>query len=75
MPAMTDDAVRWLHRRAGFGLPIGRLREAESRGAEAELELLFATPAADDPWDDARLPVDPATPMPAGMRSPPGSAG
>lgn len=59
---MTEhDNVRWLHRRAGFGLPIDQLRSAEARGAEAELQQLVAADPATlaDPWDDARLPIEP----------------
>ena len=59
---MTEhDDIRWLHRRAGFGLPSDQLRGAEARGVEAELQqLVAAEPAAlVDPWDDARLPIEP----------------
>ncbi len=58
------DAVVWLHRRAGFGLPNDQLRAAVARGAAAELDRLLdpagaaAAPAA-DPWDDSKLPVEP----------------
>jgi len=58
------DAVVWLHRRAGFGLPPVELRAAVELGAAAELERLLdsagagAQPSA-DPWDDALLPIDP----------------
>lgn len=58
------DAVVWLHRRAGFGVSGDQLRAAVERGAQAELDRLLdpagagAAPAA-DPWDDAKLPVEP----------------
>lgn len=58
------DAVAWLHRRAGFGLPPAELREAVARGSVAELDRLLdpagvgGVPAV-DPWDDDLLPLDP----------------
>ncbi|MBI4932285.1 MAG: DUF1800 family protein [Actinobacteria bacterium] len=62
---MSDDAVRWLHRRASFGLPIDALRRAEAAGVAAELDSMFAMAQAAevaDPWDDAALPMDPRDP-------------
>ncbi len=53
-------AVAWLHRRAGFGLPPAALREAADRGSAAELDRLLAggSPTT-DLWDDEQLPYDP----------------
>lgn len=59
---MTDDAVRWLHRRAGFGLPIEALRRAEQAGFSAELDSMFSVTDVSDPWDDSALPMDPRDP-------------
>ncbi len=62
---MNDrDAVAWLHRRVGFGLPPDLLRAAVARGPLAELDRLLdpaglGAPPADDPWDDSLLPYDP----------------
>jgi uncharacterized protein (DUF1800 family) len=58
------NAVAWLHRRAGFGLPAAELDAAAARGAAAELDRLLdpdaaGIPAPPDPWDDARVPRDP----------------
>ncbi len=58
------DAVSWLHRAAGFGLPVEELRAAVDRGAAAEIERLLDPAGAgmvptDDPWDDTLLPHDP----------------
>ena len=58
------DAVAWLHRRAGFGLPPAELRAAVERGAAAELDRLLDPAGAggaptDYPWDDEQLPIDP----------------
>ena len=58
------NAVAWLHRRAGFGLPPAELRDAVARGGAAELDRLLdpagagAAPAT-DLWDDELLPFDP----------------
>ena len=60
---MNDrEAVAWLYRRAGFGLPADATTVAVGRGAQAELLRLVQTasgPAPADPWDDAQLPYDP----------------
>jgi uncharacterized protein (DUF1800 family) len=53
-----------LYRRAAFGLPIAELRDAEVRGASAELQTLLAAvvqeaAVAADPWDDEQLPIEP----------------
>ncbi|MDO8363618.1 MAG: DUF1800 family protein [Actinomycetota bacterium] len=58
------DAVAWLHRRAGFGLPPDELRAAAARGPQAELDRLLdpdgaGAPATHDLWDDEQLPLDP----------------
>ena len=58
------DAVAWLHRRAGFGLPPQELRAAAERGATDELTRLLdptgaGAPPDGDRWDDALLPLDP----------------
>lgn len=58
------ESVKWLHRRAGFGLPPAQMRTAIDRGFAAELELLLsqaevAKAVVNDPWDDASLPLDP----------------
>ncbi|MEQ1699329.1 MAG: DUF1800 family protein, partial [Ilumatobacteraceae bacterium] len=58
------DAVAWLHRRAGFGLPSHELDAAADRGAAAELARLLdqngaGAPPDGDAWDDALLPLDP----------------
>ena len=58
------DSVKWLHRRAGFGLPPGQMQEATERGFAAELDRLLSASAiadavASDPWDDESLPFDP----------------
>lgn len=58
------DSVKWLHRRAGFGLPPAQLRAAIDRGFTAELDRLLDPSAvvnavATDPWDDESLPYDP----------------
>jgi len=53
-------AVAWLHRRAGFGLPPAKLREAVDRGAASELDRLLGEAApSTDLWDDSLLPYDP----------------
>jgi uncharacterized protein (DUF1800 family) len=56
-------AIRWLHRRAGFGLASSELEAATARGFQAELDALIsadavATAVAADPWDDADLPLE-----------------
>lgn len=56
--SVRDEICR-LHRRAGFGLPIADLRRAVDRGVGAEVELLLGAVPAADPWDDARLPLEP----------------
>jgi uncharacterized protein (DUF1800 family) len=56
---MSADAVRWLHRRAGFGLPIDQLRVAEASGADAELDRLLNDGPVGDPWRNDSLPLDP----------------
>lgn len=62
---MNDrDAVAWLHRRAGFGLPPEELRAAAERGVAGELTRLLDPAGAGGPperdlWDDAALPLDP----------------
>ena len=58
------DSVKWLHRRAGFGLPPAQMRAAIDRGFTAELDRLLnsdaiANAVASDPWDDDSLPYDP----------------
>ena len=58
------DSVKWLHRRAGFGLPPAQMRAAIDRGFAAELDRLLnsdaiANAVASDPWDDDSLPYDP----------------
>lgn len=55
-------AVSWLHRRAGFGLPLTDLDAAVARGPAAEIDRLLSPDAisaavAADPWDDADLPL------------------
>lgn len=58
---MNDrDAVVWLHRRAGFGLPPDQMRAAVAAGPATELARMLQQVAPnDDPWDDALLPLDP----------------
>ena len=60
---MNDrDAVAWLYRHAGFGLAAGELASAVGRGPQAEVQRLVRAAtgaAADDAWDDSRLPYDP----------------
>jgi uncharacterized protein (DUF1800 family) len=60
---MNDrEAVAWLYRRAGFGLPADAMATAVARAPQAELRRLMALatgPAPADPWDDAQLPYDP----------------
>lgn len=58
------DAVAWLHRRAGLGLPAQELRAAAERGAASELARLLdpsgaGAPPDSDRWDDSVLPFDP----------------
>ena len=58
------DSVKWLHRRAGFGLPPAQMGAAIDRGFTAELDRLLDTSAlaeavAADPWDNELLPYDP----------------
>lgn len=58
------DSVKWLHRRAGLGLPPAQMRTAIDRGFTAELDRLLdpaavAAAVASDPWDDDSLPYDP----------------
>jgi len=58
------DSVKWLHRRAGFGLPPAQMRAAIDRGFVAELDRLLdrsaiADAVAADPWDNDSLPFDP----------------
>lgn len=60
----SHDDVRWLYRRAAFGLPIAELRDAEVHGAFPELQGLLAAAeagsgAATDPWDNDQLPIEP----------------
>lgn len=57
-------AVCWLHRRAGFGLAPKDLEAAVSRGPLAEVDSMISAAAvaaavADDPWNNADLPLDP----------------
>ncbi len=57
------DAVIWLHRRAGFGLPASELDAAAASGPAVELARLIdpdgaGGPPSADPWDDAQLPLD-----------------
>jgi len=65
MEAMDErDSVKWLHRRAGFGLPPAQMRASIERGFAAELDGLLSSVAvadavAADPWDDESLPYDP----------------
>ncbi|MCE9623037.1 MAG: DUF1800 domain-containing protein [Actinomycetia bacterium] len=58
------DSVKWLHRRAGFGLPPAQMRAAIESGFAGELDRLLdpsavAAAGAADPWDDESLPYDP----------------
>lgn len=58
------DSVKWLHRRAGFGLPPSQMRAAIDNGFAAELDRLLdpaaiADAVAADPWDNESLPADP----------------
>lgn len=57
------DAVVWLHRACGFGLPPNDLDRAVERGAAAELDRLLDPTGAGAPppdlWDDSLLPLDP----------------
>lgn len=63
-PMDERDSVKWLHRRAGLGLPPAQMRTAIDRGFTAELDRLLdpaavAAAVASDPWDDDSLPYDP----------------
>lgn len=58
------DSVKWLHRRAGFGLSPAQMRAAIDRGFAAELDRLLDPAAvsaatAADPWENDSLPYDP----------------
>lgn len=63
-PMDERDSVKWLHRRAGFGLPPAEMAAAIDRGFTAELDRLLDPAAIDDavaadPWDNDSLPYDP----------------
>lgn len=52
------DAVAWLHRRGGLGLPAAELDAAAARGPAAELDRLLGLPAG-DPWAGRSISADP----------------
>ncbi len=63
-PMDERDSVKWLHRRAGFGLAPAAMAAAIDRGFAAELDRLLdpraiADAVAADPWDNDSLPYDP----------------